>query len=59
MLDDLVALLREMAVRSLALAVRAREEGHDDLSEELIASAAQCERRASAIEAMPAKPSLQ
>ncbi len=55
MLSDLVTQLREMVVRSLVLAVRARENGHNDLSNKLIANATRCERRATALEAMPAK----
>ncbi len=50
--------LREMVARSLALAQRTREEGHHDLSAELIAQAIRCEEKANTLEAMNAKPKL-
>lgn len=58
MRDDLVTQLREMVARSLALAQRTREEGHHDLSAELIAQAIRCEEKANTLEAMNAKPKL-
>ncbi len=54
-MDALVTQLRATVARSLVLALRAREKGRDDLSEELIAQCVQCEERASALEAMSAK----
>ncbi len=59
MLDDLVTQLRELVVRSLVLAVRAREKGDNDLSAELIAHAAQCEQRAGALEVKHGRPKVQ
>jgi hypothetical protein len=59
MRDDLASELRDMMARYLALALRAVQGGHIDISEELVVHAIQCDNKANALEAAYQRQTLQ